>query len=325
MDRRAAAALIGLSLAGAALVALVLRNAWSVDDFDLPEPPDPGLLEHDAPRDPRVPPDFDLTLPPDSVVRYGESNASRATVLYTTDAPAELALTRARDLLEARGWTIRVRDGSSRPPALWREAIDALDGARPMGSAVVERGGAEITRVHLSLSLEAGTPFHAPDEPREWRRVDRPPLPARPGGADQDCMRALRTVCADQAEVGGPAAVECAMDHRGSCGFADDVGFVGRVAADAEGRLLAALEAHARVGSRAARAQTQAQLRVELLGARASLARANNFEGVGETSPSVTLAVLVAQTEAEGTTLEVDTSAWFHTEEDSEIQADDAP
>ncbi len=320
MDRRTAG-LTALSAVGLTLTALLASRAWTGDEFDLPEPPRSETAQ-EPPTRPRVPPGFDLALPVDATVRYGESTGSRATVLYTTEAPAERALTFARDQLEVRGWTVRERDGSSRPPGPFREALDAFDeGERPTGSAVIERGAAEITRVHLSLRLVDGEPFHAPDEPRAWRVVSDAPLPARPGATDPDCMRWLRRLCVEQERVGGPPGVDCVMDHRAACGYAAEPGYVARSLRDAERRLMAASRAHAIVGSRRARAQTLAQLRVELLGARACLARAARVGG-----ESATLAALVAAMGAEGVVVDADTAGWFtRPPGDTEIPSRPAP
>lgn len=73
------------------------------------------------------------------------------------------------------------------------------------------------------------------------------------------------------------------------------------------------------MGSRGARRETAAQLRVELLAARASLVRA---AAAGAQAPE--LAALIAATEAGPVRVEVDTASWFAREPD-EIPEGESP
>lgn len=303
------------------LTVLALGGCTCGDDRGVPPTPSPEAIATEGPRNPRVPPDFDLALPEGAVVRYGESDAERATVLVTVDSPPDRAVSDARAAFEARGWSVRVRASErARPPARWREVLDAHAADAPVASAVVERGAAGLTRIHFSQRLEGGEPFHAPEEPREWRTVDRPPIPAVPGESEPACVEAMRALCGELAEAGGPDAIDCAMDHRNACSRISEPASVARFVPDAEARLRDALRAHDSVGSRGARHWTLAQLRVELLLAKANLARAAEID-----EDATDLAVLVAATEAEGVTVTADTSAWFARAANREIAPVAAP
>lgn len=304
----------------APLVLIVLALGGCTCGVEPPRPPQPEEIAPDIVRDARVPPGFDLALPEGAVVRYGESNADRATVLVTVDSAPERAVSVAREAFEARGWSVRARASErTRPPARYREVLDALASGEPAASAVVERGAAEVTRVHLSQRLEHGEVFHAPDEPREWRAVTRPPLPAPPAEPVPACVEQIRALCELLAEAGGPAAIDCAMDHRNACGRVYDAHFLARAVPDAAARLLDALRAHDSVGSRGARGETLAQLHVELLLAKANLSRAAEVGADTIGAETAELARLIVATEAEGVSVEADPSTWFDRDPNREI------
>lgn len=308
MDHRAARALI-------ALATLTATSCHCGDEqFDLPEtpPPEPPTTPEVA-GDPRIPPGFDLPIPEGATVRYGEATRERAVVLATTDAAPEAVLREVRTALEARGLVVRDRaPGAQRPLGRFRRAIEARAGDAIAASAIVERGAAEITRVHLTQRVEGRRSFHAPEEPREWRAIDRGPLPALPGSSETRCNAAMTAACEAWAASGGPDAIDCALDHRNACGHLAEASGLSGYADDARERLAAALRAHARVGSRRARAWTLGQLRVELLAAKANLVRA---AAGGAAAPA--LADLVAAVEAEGVRVDADTSAWFAADGDA--------
>jgi hypothetical protein len=269
-------------------------------------PPEPTAAP--APRDPRIPPGFDLPLPREAVARYGQSSAERASLLVTTERdPAEVLDELSRAWAE-RGWRVEPRaEAHARPPGRWRDAVDAFEAgsSRRVASAVVSRGCAGITRVLLEQPLEDGAPFHAAPEPRAWRRIDRPPLPAPPGTPSRECAAAIRRACEALAAAGGPDALDCALDHRGVCVPTDAAPYLERAVEDAEARLRAALEAHDRVGSRGARAETAAQVALELLAAKANAMRAPDGGA---------LATPIGEAEAEGHAVDVapdEMAGWF--------------
>ncbi|MBX3270771.1 MAG: hypothetical protein KF729_10940 [Sandaracinaceae bacterium] len=319
MARRAPRRLIQTGWALAALLASACSCTEPGASREAPAPPE-GRDPPAAPRDPRVPPGFTLPLPEGATVRYGEATADRATVLVTTDEDAQATLRWAREMLEARGLEVRRREGErDRGPGASRAAIDGREGERVVASAIVERGAAEVTRLYLTQRLERGAPFHAPEEPREWRRVERPPLPAVPGPSEPACNAAVMGACEAWAAAGGPDALDCALDHRTACGRIAEPGPAARGAEDARARLADALRAHAIVGSAGARAFTLGQLRVELLAARANLVRA-----AAAGAPDAALAALIAAVEAEGVTIDVDTAFWFTPEGSVEGSAESA-
>jgi len=185
------------------LIALGLALAGCTcgdDDFDLPEPEGvPAPAPEIAPRDPRLPPDFDLPVPEHGVVRYGESNADRANVLVTTDRPVAEVARWVEGAWTERGWSVSRR--SMGPPdselRVHPEVIDASDSGETVATAVIAREAADITRVQLIERLEGGRPFHAPEEPREWMEVERAPLPALPGREAAEMLERLGYVGAD--------------------------------------------------------------------------------------------------------------------------------
>lgn len=209
MDRRTTGVILGALLMGACTCG---------ESFDLPEAPPTEPAPPVASGDPRVPSGFDLTWPEDATVRYGEASLERATVLVTTEAEPAAVLRFAREQLEGRGWSVRARAGEA--PAgvgVFREAIEAFEGDEPRASAIVERGAAPVTRLHLSRSSSRAVAFHAPDEPREWRAVRRAPLPAPPGPTEPACNQALMRMCEALQAAGGPDALDCALDRRAAC------------------------------------------------------------------------------------------------------------
>lgn len=305
MDLRAPLLLIGAVLAG----------CTCDDDFDIPRPSEPEGQVATPVSDPRVPPGFGLAFPEGAMVRYGESGPGRATVLVTLVSSPDEVIAEARRAFEARGWSVRVRMSErSRPPARWREVLDALDGSQPVASASVERGVAEVTRLHLSERRSDAEAFHSPAEPSEWREVSRAPLPAFPGEGEPACIEAMATLCGVLDEAGGADAIDCAMDHRNACVRFTELASIERAVHDARLRLEDAWTAYDSVGSVGARAETLAQLHIELLLAKANLARAAAVEHV-----AVELAVLVAMSEAEGVTIDVDVSRWFDPDPGREI------
>lgn len=310
MDRHATC-VIGLALA------LSGCTCGGDDAFDLPRAPGPVAepREEPSPRDPRVPPDFDLRLPEQCVVRYGESNAERGVVLCTTERTVAEVARWVERAWTARGWDVSERSmGPAEGIREHPERLDAREDGEIVATAVIAREVVDFTRLHLTRRLDDGRPFHAPDEPREWMQIERAPLPALPGESETRCNAAVRRECGAWHEAGGPDPLDCALDHRAPCGRTTDAAYLARAVEDAEARLRAAHGAYNRVGSRGARAWTRAQLRVELVGARANLARAAAADGVDTTD----LAFLVAATRAYELWTDDQTDDWFEIREESD-------
>jgi hypothetical protein len=147
------------------------------------------------------------------------------------------------------------------------QAFRADDDRIAAASATIERGPSGLTRVSLSQRRPDGPSFSSPVEPRAWRVVSRPPLPAPPGQAVAGCAAAIRRACEAWNSAGGADALDCAMDHRGVCVPTDDEAYLRRSLEDARERLVAAHRAHDSVATEGARAETEAQLRLERLAA----------------------------------------------------------
>ncbi len=225
-----------------------------------------------------LPPGFDLPLPEGAVVRHSQARAGRAQVTLTTETAADEVVAFYTHAFEQRRLRVEPQlDFRAREPGHHREVLRAVasgDERMPTASASIERGPSGLTRVSLSQRRAPAPSFDSELEPRAWRVIRRPPVPAPPGQPVTDCTAAIRRACEGWSNAGGPDALDCAMDHRGVCVLSEDEAYLRRSVEDARERLLAAHRAHDSVATEGARAETEAQLRLERLAADAVAFRA---------------------------------------------------
>lgn len=227
-----------------------------------PPPPEHRVLSV-GPGGVELPSDLPIATPEGVHVRWARMGASHGRFVATSESAPDELLPALR-----QAWC-------AHPASAPASAEGTLQCSARSGIVTVSarRGASELTRLEIHLQVRTRN-WNFDSPPETERRVTRPPLPAPPGGGDPECMAALRRRCEAWASAARADAVGCSLDHRGPCVPTTEPTYVSRSLADARDRVLDAARRYDAMGSEGARAETRAQLELELEAARRCVVRA---------------------------------------------------